>query len=276
MRPQRVAGAAAALALGGCTLVVSTTGLTGGAAPGGPEGGADARSETGSGVDSGLDGGLDSAVDAPIIGPFCESLSPKPTFCADFDKRALTDDFELVNVPAIDTTLSRSPGRSVVARVEASATDRYCSLRRSLGITPNAVRIAIQVYLDEYDDTRGVEIANLRMEKPGGTCSLTASVRGGVWTLDEYCEGPGSPDVNIVHDSTRPGARGRWTSVSFTADFATRKASLVIDGEAAWPEITLSPNMLKGPAALYAGVNYVQTGSSRVRLHIDDLVIDAQ
>lgn len=82
-------------------------------------------------ADSGVD--ADAAVTADAAeadaeaGPFCESLAPKPTLCADFDDGKPPDfDFGiLLGDASVDMTFAKSPPGSLLALTQMNYIERY-------------------------------------------------------------------------------------------------------------------------------------------------------
>jgi len=268
-----VAGVAALL-VGGCSLLVSTDGLSSPAADAGPigDGGIDA---------TGAEGGVDAAADADAgpPPPFCASRSPTPTFCADFDTGTLTQQtFEVAGTPTLDTTQFKSPSRSLACVIESGATIRFCSVSHGFGTTPSSVAVAFQARLDEFDPKHGVEMATFRMARAGGgSCNVGAAIRDGEWVFDQYCEsgGGGAALLNVTTRSNIAAAVAGWNNVAFTVSFvAPRLLSMTIDGQKALDAIPLDPAMAAGSGTIKVGLVYVQVAAGRARAHIDDLTVD--
>lgn len=271
MRRRWLLANVATLALGGCSLIVSTDGLS--TRDAGTEPGPDASSDVRDAelLDGSRDASLDER-DAPAP-PFCAALSPAPTFCADFDSGALVPAFS-VSGATLDAARFLSPSRSLLGVVDAGATNRFSSVRRDFLVAPASAEISFAARIQEYDDSNDIEIVNLLMTKPGGSCNLVASIRQKVWTLDEYCETNGTGEVTKIHASTKAGARGRWTSVTYSASFGSaRTYSLSIDGEQIFDAQPLAAGFVAGPASVSAGINYVQPGAGRAEVNVDNLVV---
>ena len=267
--------ATACALLAGCSLFVSSDGFSNGgrASDGGPttpvnEGGAPPS-----------DGGTLAPTDGTTpLQPFCASLSPKPTLCADFDNNALPESvFTLNGAPKIDSTIASSPPKSLIGIVETGASIRYCSVTRAFDTIPTKAKVSFKAYLDQYDASNDVELVNLAFDGDLGICNLVASVRTGSWTLDEYCEKGGETLTNVSHRTSRAGSLGRWTKIAFEVSFTSPKVfSLTIDDLTSFDATPSAPGFFGGLPTITAGVNYVHTAGTRAQIHVDDLTVDLQ
>ncbi len=260
--------AAIAIAGAGCSLLVSTDGLSS----------STPAADAGLPVEGGTDGSpRDAASDAEagLPPPFCASLVPKPTLCADFDTGNLETLFRAAGEPALDTAVATSAPRSLLGIVEQGASRRYSSVNRDFNMTPASFDVSFQAYLDEYDATNDVELVTVFFRKPSSTCNIGVAVRRGKWTIDEYCEAGGNPGVNAIHRTDENGVRGKWTKVTFSASLvAPRVYSMSVDGRKTFDARPLDPGLEVAPVTVAAGVNYVQVGGGRAKLHMDDLTVD--
>ncbi|MBS2020241.1 MAG: hypothetical protein JST00_45700 [Deltaproteobacteria bacterium] len=261
----------------GCSLVVSTSGLTGGGDTPTNEGGVD-----GGAGDAAADVSAD-ATDArptPDAGdggntPFCASLTTKPTFCADFDVGALGDLGSLVGSPALDTSAFVSSPRSLLATVQGSDTNRSSCLSTALNATPAALEVRFKARIDESAPAQGIEVLNVLFAKPQGSCNVIYSTRDGEWTFDEYCSVNDTTTLVDIHRTGVKVVAGAWVSITSKVDLTSKKASVSLDG--ALPvDVTLSPGLTTGPATLTVGINYVEVGTARSRVHVDDVFVDVK
>ena len=278
----RALSVAAAAALCGCSLIVATDGLSDGAggalgdrADGG-DGGSPATGDGSTMTDAGAEsGGEDAASDAGTP-PFCASLSPKPRYCADFDKGTIFDYGRLVGTPTLDTGVSKSAPASMLAMVEADATERDSKTYEDFTETPQSFDVAFDILVEEYDGAHDVELGNVVLSQPSNkSCILGVAVRGGQWCFDESCGNGSSYTVNLDHRSSISLQRSQWVHVAFSASFVSQTFSVTVDGQSAFADVPLQAGVATGTASLAMGINYLQTAAtSRAKLHVDNVTFD--
>jgi hypothetical protein len=265
-----VTGVAIAIAAAGCSLLVSTSGLSG-AAEASDAGVADARAgESGPPLDSGID-----ADAAP--GPYCASLVPKPKFCADFDDGAIAEYGQSNGAVSLDTLQSKSAPASLLATVEANATERYGQLVRSFqNDTPSSVDLSFDAYVDEYDATHDVELMTVRFVRPAQkVCLINVAIRRNAWTFDETCDDGSTAPLALAHASSILLKQSRWTHVEVSASFvAPRTFSLSVDGVMTFSGVPLAPALTTGAVQLIMGITYLQAQSTRAKVHTDNVRLD--
>ncbi len=266
----------AAGAVGGCSLLVSTDGLSTGTVVVIGEGG----SSGGDGSSGGIgDGGItaDGALVDAATGPFCNALSPKPKFCADFDDGVITD-FGTVNggPPTLESDVATSPPRALVASVSGDATDRSAKVVRDFPDSPAAIEVSFDVYVELYDVMHDVELVGVLFSRTGGkSCIVNVAIRHNAWTLDETCEGAGSANVDLAHPSAFLAKQLAWTHIDYAADFVSRSYSMSVDGQPAFSGVTLQPNVTTGRALLSMGISYLQTeATGGAKLRFDNVRFD--
>ena len=258
----------------GCSLLVSTDGLSSAAGATAP---LDAASESGPGDAALLDGSTTAdATDGQPAGGFCDSVNPKPTFCADFDTGAL-ETFALVGGPTLDPTFARSPPRSLMAVVEQGAVERFARVEHPLSVSPTYAAVSLQVFLDEYDAGKDLEIGGLLLKPSNGSsCALFAAVRSGRWTADQYCQTSGTTTASNVGTSSAAGVMGRWFALTLVLDLEKRHLSLSVDGVIVIDSRPLDAAVVFAPATVYVGLAYVSVDATRTRLHVDNLTVEAR
>ena len=275
-----MAGAAVTIAVGGCSLLVSTDGLASSAdaAPGATDGGG---ADTSAGNATGSDGGSsDAAADASdaSTGPFCASLSPKPKFCADFDQGGTAGDYgSIFGTPSLDVSTSKSAPASLLAIVETSASVRGSAVQTNLSDTPTAIALSFDVFVDEYDSAHDVELVTVNYASAGNLyCDVNVAVRSNMWTVGEYCQMNGTATgVAAAHHTSSQLMRGKWTHIDVTAAVVSGGAlTMAVDGVKAF-DGTMEPGFVTGKTAIVIGIPYLQTvATSRSKVFTDNVVYD--
>ncbi len=278
-----VAGAAVAITVAGCSLLVSTDGLASSADA--DAGATDAGGSDASVVDANVsDGATEAAVDAgdasdSSTGPFCASLTKKPKFCADFDMGTVHDYGSLFGSPTLDLSVSKSAPASLLAVVETSDTTRGCSVQTSFTDTPSSVAFSFDVRVDEYDSTHDVELVTVNFSSAGNVlCDVNVAVRSNMWTLGEYCEANGTANgVGSAHRSPAQLQLAKWTHVDVVAALAAGGAlTLTIDGTKV-VDATTEPGFATGKTGIVIGIPYLQTlATKRSKVHTDNVTYDYQ
>jgi hypothetical protein len=280
MFPWRAVLLGATSAVVGCSFLVSTDGLSGTVVilGGGDGGGTDATATSEAGIsDASADTASDGADAAPPP-PFCASLMPQPVLCADFDNGLLTDYGDIQGAPpTLDTTLWTSPARSMLSVVEAPAANRSSKVTHAYLTTATSLQVSFSIYVDEYDEAHDVELVAVQL-RPSGTeeCIVTASVRTSAWTLDESCYASSSSVLSMIHRSSVLVKKGRWTRVSFSADFGARTLAMTVDDQKAFVGLAMQPLLSNGPSVFAMGIGYLQTASTRAKVRFDDVIYDFQ
>jgi hypothetical protein len=253
----------------GCSLVVSTDGLSG-AAPSAADGGADSPTEA-IAAEAGSEAGADAAA-----GPYCASLVPRPKFCVDFDTGSLADLGETQGTVALDSSLSRSPARSLSCEVLTGATNRGALFTHPFGEVPSSYDLSFDAWVDSYDATHDVELNTMTLRNgTDSTCRTDVSIRDGLWTVDESCESGGAETFGVSHKSTLAMQLGRWAHVDASVSFApTRTLSLAVDGQVLLAAVPLGAAVTTGELTLQVGIIYAQTGATTAKVHLDNVRFD--
>ncbi len=256
-------------AVSGCSLLVTTDGLSAGTTDAG------AGMEAEGGMNEGGTPISDAATDAPPP-PFCATLSPKPKFCADFDTGALTELGTLTGMVTLDTSASKSPAGSLACEVPTGSAKRGALIQHDFGETPSAYDLSFDVFVDTYDATLDVELISVSFRSPGGgTCVTDVSIRDTVWTLDESCESGGSPTVLASHETVLAARTGRWVHIDASVSFApSRTYSLAVDGQPLFFALPLMADLKTGDVALLMGITYTQMGATTAKVHLDNVRFD--
>ncbi len=274
---------AMAVVAGGCSLLVGTDGLTSStvddAGPGdaGPN---DAPSDTvvaESAADAVADAPIDAGVDAAPV-PFCASLVPAPKYCADFDTGMPTDYGRVVGAVTFDTGEAKSPPRSLLATVAATAAagDRSCEIAHGFADTPSAYEGGFDVLVDALDTAHDVELITVYLTQgPDQSCVTDVSIRGGFWTFDESCSEGGVQGLGKSHVSPKHVVLGSWIHVDYAVSFPAATFSLSVAGEVLFAAAPIDPALLTGKVDLFMGITYLSTpATSTATVHVDNVRFD--
>lgn len=233
------------------------------------------------GVDVGVDGGGDAvALDAgkdvgppKDAGPFCTTLSPKPTFCDDFDGLDLSQTWDqrlavAGSGVARDGAEVTSGALALLATSKATSTGEPVTalVRKTIGGTPTNVRFAFAMRPEAAPPTLGVlwyatldlstaHLFTFYLRDPSGGPALVEQAAGG---------------VEVRTPLPLPPADA-WTRVEVDADLGAKTLTVRYDGAkvidavaivAGVQDPTIRLGVLgNGPAAAYA-------------VRFDDVVLD--
>jgi hypothetical protein len=259
------ATAAFAIAAQGCSLIVSTSGLSGG--------GTDALNEH-----------PDASDDAPTqpdgdAGPlsFCAALSPQPTFCADFDQVANVDDGwsngggTIGSVAFDDKSFSSAPRSAVFSLPGGSAMPAHGNRFNEAFKPPTApskVRLSFDTFVDMLDSNGGpVHLAGVSFHG----YDIEIGVRAASALTIE-----GLPNGTFVPGAfTKAVPIGKWTTIVMTLDFTTNHVLITVDGDSA-RDAALGTGARSDPApSLQIGAAYYDlTAVTDTKVHIDNVVVN--
>jgi hypothetical protein len=266
------ATALTATLLGACALFPSLDGLSDG-------GKQDAAQSDGPTPDAPVEGGNADA------GRWCDSLSPAPMFCDDFDDQGpltrWTDFFVRAGATiGRDGTDFRSSPNSLLAVSPPANTPSGANVHLDTSATKSKVHVAYDMRIDARDKSVGYAEINyididapipldfyMRVfDDPNSTSTITseANVDGGV----------------LAHDVPLSGAPrfDTWTRVTVDIDVgAAHSMTVTIDGQTAAVQPLESNLYAPGPMIVKLGVGY--TGSpttSDWRIRYDNATIDWQ
>jgi hypothetical protein len=211
---------------------------------------------------------------------FCESLTPKPTFCVDFDEGepAPTNFDEQIGTMTIDSRLPFSAPGSLVASTQDGGgnAEAISWLGRTLtGVGTSSYRASFMVRIG--DDDGGA--------LPVSPYGIIFRIHFGEWSFDLDVKGLGyfdvlrqAPDAGSDTRTTllRRPAPGVWTKIELrlTDDPAGGKvrAELDIGGKPAFDPITTACPDLSSSPRLFLGLIY----SNGAVVRYDDVVFDAR
>lgn len=275
-----------ALALFGsasCTLLVSTTGLTGNvakdaAASDAPNAG-DARDALAAG-----DGGADAPADG---GPFCASHGGA-TFCADFDQGDAQAGWTTSGSGgaggslSLDTTAYVSAPASLVAIASAGQSSGFglgvrLEKKMTMPVAPRSAHLSYDLRLDGADSTKSPQLvtigfgpdANRRYFVTLATNGSNAFIQEDVPPLD------GGQTRFPQRPLSRPIVLGSWTHVDMTVDFDSRTIVMTLDGNQGF-SAAMDPEGMSGPSIEFdIGAIYYSSGSvASASAHYDNVLLD--
>jgi hypothetical protein len=207
----------AAVASAGCSLLLSTSDLT----EPGPDGGT--PSPTG---EAGADGGGDATTDGPLVSPdgsvrFCQTLSPAPKFCADFDGTGAVDEGWDGTVIAPDDTVG-SITRDALGRDRSSALAKltdpvscsYARLAKTFPTSGFGMRVSFS-FRPSSPWTTDAIISLFNAEGDTADCGILYHFHPGLAQLHlQY----GTPEANDMFEWDGAPALDAWSTIDTTID----------------------------------------------------------
>lgn len=281
-------GLAVGLGIGAtqCSLTTSVDGLTGGASPEAGEAGdaavVDAPPGDADSDASPRDASAEAAIDG---GRFCATLTPKPSFCDDFDDEG---PFSLWTTPVIgaggsvvrDRTRAVSAPNSLLTTSAASASSVPALLRLASPTLVHRVRIAYDVRVEARDpQTAYAEVSYIRFG-PGSIRKHAFYIRlfaGPTSFAAEAYLGDGGVSANNFNPINNP-TFSDWMRVGVDYDLRDASASRVsvtINGANAGAT-ALDPNLYAPDfASVEVGVGYSgHPSSAGWQLRYDNVTVD--
>ncbi len=245
---------------------------------GGSDGGSHATNDGGG---NGIDGGTTNPGDG---GPFCASLSPKPTFCADFDQGAAQAGFDGVGQApagagaiALDTKASLSPPASLAASLTAGIADtsmgRVEVLNKAFVLMPaTSVRLAYGVRVAAVDPTAGAQLSEIEIGKAAIVLYVTPTK---AFAQERVPTDAGGATYQSYPLSAVP-AMNAWTSIEVLVDLSARHYRIKIGGALAIDR-PLASTVVSGKVGISMGLAYY-SGSTVVAsaADFDNVTLDIQ
>jgi hypothetical protein len=248
-----------------CGLFPSLEGLTGGDSGGG-------------------DSGSEAAIDASDAG-FCQSLSPQPTFCEDFDEHAIDAAWTISSDPATsatrDTAQFQSAPYACLLTTQTVATSALAYVDRAFNVPIGTSRFAFDIYIDQIDSTMSddVELAFIDLG------SYTLFIKHRPDSSDTYLLEGFPTDAGMNYhpiDFATPLARGQWTRVeidtvasasggigTFEALMAPVGTPLAVMVDAQAPEATAAGN-----PTIALRIVFYSGGGGPARVYFDNVTFD--
>lgn len=297
----RLLGAAApatgvlVLACGGCTVLAPLGGLEGNG--GGdaateatadvfPEAPGDVTVETGGGSDASdaaadTTWGAEAEADAPPA-PFCASLSPQPTLCADFDEGPFNASFPVLSEPGstelgADGQYSVSPPNSMYAKVAQgeSIANTYAYVEKTFASTAKGADYAFDIRPESITANASAVVAEIGLDYGLPTQHVLGLVFSTTDRLEEsFFESDGG-EVFLEHDFGPVLQVGSWTHIEIVLSLAQGTVEVLANGtqvlapamlDATWPTSTSS-------LTVDVGFEYANDTTSAWTARYDDVVV---
>ena len=222
----------------------------------------------------------------PPATTFCETVTPAPTFCADFDAAAAitpygyTEAFS-VNGGAIDLgDVTTSPPHALAASYGAPPDDTMFAaafLRFTDARTIATLDLAYDLQIPTRPAYGEWENNNLTISVPGGAHFYQDLTIDGNNPTDNYREESEPTPGNFTTHRTPipPITPDAWHHVHYTLDLAARQYSLTID-EAVVASGPTAFAIEPTPIALESGLNFISGApSSGGTMDVDNVVLRA-
>lgn len=270
----------------GCTLLVSTTGYSGGTTDG-----------TSSGVTPASDGGVDSAglTDGAVVeggadtGPpkrFCDTLPKATTFlCSDFDGPSPLAPWDIDGNVTVDSTVSQSPTASLLFTTKPISNGQTTASLIRFDVPPatRRVRATWSMYREPGQRNTGFNTGALYFADAARYMLLQMQVEpDGKFAFQEYGQPGknGQSEYSAGPPDTRMSAEGKWIRIVFTVDLDAAggpAASVTIDGAPFFADYKLVGAPLLGAIVQIVhsnGIPYIGGPREPTRLRIDDVALE--
>lgn len=256
----------ALLLCGGCSLFLSTSDLANDTPDGG--GPIDAAVD-GPPVVVG-DGGIDTGTSAEAGGPFCQSLSPAPKLCADFDDNNLLSIFDdVLREPSTTTTVVAEEG-GVRAAIDGATGCAYARLAKTIQTNGAGMRIRFKMKPSAPWVNDEIHFI-LNLEQGAKDCGFFLHLGDGAGSAQLHVQW-GSPEQNDgVGWAVLPKV-GEWNEIAIelgTTDPPT--VAIAVNGKPSLPATPFS--QCSFGSRVYVGMGF-HCSSGTAEARYDDLVID--
>jgi hypothetical protein len=274
-----------------CSLLVGTDELVNGGADLQADVGVDAPTKDvatdvvdGSHQDSPADAKLDVPVDNVVedvdAGAYCESLSPAPTICSDFDVQNLPAGWDALSgfggfQGVIDELNFTSPLRSILftTPVLDSGDSGSRALLSNLGTPTKSISIEFDL-LPEVLNSSLTWLITLEMESSAGLAiARFRAWKNGFDVNESAVPSDGGPNDYSGHAITGTPTTGVWQHVKWELDFSGANAFSNVDLDGT---ISGGGSLLKGylaDATLKLGLTFAETPSVAQRIRYDNIVV---
>lgn len=227
-----------------------------------------------------LDAPADVVVEDVDAGTYCETLSPTPTICSDFDVQTLPAGWDTVSgfggfLGVIDSGAATSAPRSILftTPVLDSGDSGSRALRANLGTPTKSISIEFDILPEtlnsglswlitlETQNSAGVAIARFRAYKNGFDINESAVPSGG------------GPIDYAGHTIAGPPTPGAWQHLKWEYDFSGANAFSNVDLDGT---ISGGGSLLKDYLAdttLELGITFAETPSVAQKVRYDNIVV---
>ena len=232
-------------------------------------------------LDTGSDVGTD-VTDAATL-PFCAGLSPKPSFCEDFDSNgAFSAQFTNVHVTtkanlAADTSAFTSSPRSLLAQLpQAGNSADFAFLTRVFTGAPTELDYAFDVRIDALATGVSSVIAGLVLGEgtPAEHAMAVVAIDGDLFFEESYPTDAARVFIDtLVQAAALP--KGTWVRLGMHLSLATHIAKAFLDGNLA-KAFSMHPSWSAALPQIDLGYTYVAKQTSAWSVHFDNVVYDAK
>ena len=262
-----------AVASAGCSLLLSTSDLGGEPGPDSGAGESSTVTEAGRADAPGtVDGGTDALVRAPDANArFCETLSPAPKFCADFDGTGTVDEgwdnvtIDPAGVGSVtrDTTLGRDRS-SLLTKLTAPQSCSYARPAKTFETSGLGTRVSFSF---RPSSPWVGDAIFLLMNAEGGDCGILFHLNGGAAFVHfQY----GQPEKNDFFDWSASPKADVWTKIDAAID-TNGMITIALDGNKVLS--MLVPDACAPGTKLYVAPGLHCENDVR-EIRFDDFVVD--
>ncbi len=235
--------------------------------------------------DGGRDANDGGSVSEDASPRFCETLSPAPKFCRDFDNVAAyktgwsSTYFNPQNPPGVVLALysddTKSPPYCLSAKALSLLADDVVQAMvvQDLGPVPSEIRFAFDLKNIKRDTAGASNLERIQIGTYPNDWALGLLLDRKVAYIEEAI-----PDMAGNHTWVRhkmaavPGDSG-WTRVEMRANIRTSLLTVLLDGVVTVEDASITP-MRTGNTRIIAGINY-QTGAlSETEFLVDNITVD--
>ncbi len=251
--------------LSACSLLVSTSGLSGGTEV--------ASAGDATSGDATVQGDTSAFVDAPKDDGSTRACAVAHTFCSDFDTGLLTDFWELFSTDgsaAVDSTSFVSPTRSLLLRCGSG---KRCGVFKTL---PSASRARVELQVELVDlalvDAASSVMSIVRVDIAGGTSRVFLIHAGGVLFL-QIC---GTAGTGCPYTSSALGSLSTTRFRRVAIDMRWNDPNPTVDVSLDGTSTGAVPFALQGAGGVRVavGCEFDSTCPDPVALRVDDVVVD--
>ena len=273
----------AAVLVEGCALVLGIEDVPESAAV--PDGGDANQTMDSSTVRDSSDTDTSSDSEAEATAPtFCDGVTPKPTFCADFDKpNSLFGWTSRTNNSGgtllVDSVFTRSPPGSLWTAspsLEAGATQQSL-LKQTFAVQPSTAKLAFDLRVLARDPARLTTLTYLEVGRTPAnyTIALMLTPTGEASIRETFPANDAGQRPNITTPLPFVPGTTDWAHIEIDIRYTQPGAALnlAIGGISILKDIPLTPEITSPVTSLYFGLNYVYGPASPVDIRGDNVVL---